>query len=193
MSKFKVGDRVKVVRMSGEPYYDDYVSIEATGKIVQFGEEKTSGRRVYVKFDGGQFTPCHNSSWYVDENMLELVHNRLESFVWYKSADHKLQAGEIEGRIVLEDNGQGVFGEFHLGCSLPLTWIDSPCIQYMLIDPAPQEEEPLEFDGCKPEIEIDYGGYSVIHRGVIDISTPICNEEQEAIHAWNEWVRAHTK
>ena len=183
MSKFKVGDRVRVI----------------AGALC--GEEDT------IAEDWGANTYSlsrHPNNAKLDVN-LELVSPRLESNVWYKSAEHKLQAEEIEGRIVL-DYYTDLSKKLRLITYLPIVYsaeetvngmysgLNTDCKQYMLIDPAPQEEEPMEFEGVKPTIESNDSGCWVQYRhGKVDICTGICESKELTIETWNEWVKEHTK
>lgn len=121
----------------------------------------------------------------------------LPSFVWFAPSEHELKAEEIDGRIVLKEVEPKVYksaGDFHLGCSLSLTWIKQPCIRYMLIDPAPEPEELKEFDGKPPKIHVsdilgcwvadhENDGKTVVIRG---------DTEAKARANWNKWVEEHS-
>ena len=190
MSKFKVGDRVEVIDCCSSFYTEG-----ANGKILKLGDSDC-----IVKFESGKYDPDNGGEWFVAYKYLKFVTPRLESFVWYKSAEHKLQAEEIEGRIVIEHFHNN--GEFYYSYEPALYSSEQAirsmyrgtkfdCDQYMLIDPAPVEEEPMEFDGKKPEInELESGDWCAIWNPEDNVKY---KSKPEAIHAWNEWVRAHTK
>lgn len=121
---------------------------------------------------------------------------KIESGKWYESSDHKLEADEIQERVILFETKSG----FHFTTSSDV-WrgyiinyenrSKEPVIRYILIDPP--EEEPMEFGGAKPEIiPTTVGRFFCDYRGSPDkwhIESPIYNTRAEAIHAWNEFIR----
>lgn len=178
MSKFKVGDRVRMVATNP----GSYARNGAEGII-----KKCKGDSgILVQWETGDFDnttgQCDISGlWYASPESLELVTPRLASNVWYNSADHKLEADEIEGRLVIEETNNHHF-----------------IIRYMLIDRPPEKEDPMKFYGTKPEVmsmgEFDKG-YEIVWKeqekpGSIHVYG---STESEAIRNWNEWVREHTK
>lgn len=186
MSKFNVGDRVKVLKS------DTLLSWQKAGEIGIVLETR-SGYFPHIPY---KVDVCNHPSWF-KEDELELVSPHLPSFVWLYPSDHELKAEEIEGRIVLKEVEPKVYksaGDFHLGCSLSLTWIKQPCLRYMLIDPAPEQEELKAFDGVMPLTDKydDSKTYFVVwSKDELSITVRGATEA-EARHNWNVWVEEHS-
>ena len=64
MNKFKVGDKVKVKKGVSTKWYE----AGAEGEILEVFPET-----VFVKFSAGNFNRACNSSWYADEEKLEVM------------------------------------------------------------------------------------------------------------------------
>jgi len=123
---------------------------------------------------------------------------KLESGKWYESSEHKLEADEIMGRIVLDMyKGFQITITPHLAEENPVSIItalygckDMTNIRYMLIDPP--QEQPLEYKGMKPNIENGLFNW-IVSWGYINDSRErhqfFATTKSEAISAWNSFVR----
>lgn len=112
----------------------------------------------------------------------------LPSFVWIKWSDHKLKAEDIKGRMVLEET-------IHTDLLVWKTYvIMHDCLRYMLIDPAPQEEELKEFDGVKPGIILQSSEGIRVEWSCRGKFVRIYGETEDKARAnWNKWVEEHSK
>ena len=179
MSKFNVGDRVKVKETS---------AMEECRGLIGVVKNVDDNEDIRVNFIGEE------TIGFFEQN-LEYISRPIPSFVWLSPSDHELKAEEIEGRSVIaeSENNQYIWEERYLSDSGILKGINKSD-RYMLIDPAPEQEELKAFDGVMPLTDKydDSKTYFVVwSKDELSITVRGATEA-EARHNWNVWVEEHS-